>query len=163
MIRDPEGTVPGTLMPRVAMPDDWVVLLADYLSGTRGPPRDAAGPAFSDIDPKPASRSPAQLYALRCAACHGTEGRGDGPNAENLPVRPTPHADAQVMSLRPDDSLYDAIAGGGWIMGKNARMPPFGETLAPDDIRGLVRYIRTLCECEGPAWSRDGARSREDR
>jgi mono/diheme cytochrome c family protein len=59
------------------------------------------------------------------------------------------------MERRPDDALYDAIAAGGLIMGKSNRMPPFGETLSPQQIRALVRYLRVLCTCEGPAWSRD--------
>ena len=62
------------------------------------------------------------------------------------------------MRERPDDSLVDAIAGGGAIMGKSARMPAFGATLTRDEIRSLVQYVRTLCRCEGPAWSR-GARN----
>ncbi len=62
------------------------------------------------------------------------------------------------MSLRPDDTLFDAIAAGGYILGKSNRMPAFGQTLSNAEMRGLVRYIRELCRCEGPAWSRDGAR-----
>lgn len=162
MIRDPQRVVPGTAMPRVSMPDDWIVLLADYLGGAD---RDsAAAPARSPLAaPAPLGIPPSQAYARFCAACHGARGEGDGPNARHLPVTPARHADAAAMSLRPDDSLYDAIAGGGWIMGKSARMPPFGSTLAPDDIRGLVRHIRALCQCEGPAWSRDGAAPVRDR
>ena len=40
-------------------------------------------------------------------------GRGDGPNARDLPVRPTAHANATAMSARSDDVLFDTIAGGG--------------------------------------------------
>ena len=157
MIRDPQRVVPGTAMPRVAMPDGWITLLADYLSGSRA---DTASAQPTHAVPAPLGAPAARTYVRFCAACHGDRGEGDGSNAANLPVRPARHADARTMSLRPDDSLYDAIAGGGWIMGKSARMPPFGATLAPDDIRGLVAYIRSLCQCQGPEWSRDGA-SRE--
>jgi mono/diheme cytochrome c family protein len=162
MIRDPQRMVPGTAMPRVAMPDDWIVLLADFLGEAAGDSV-AAPPQVSVAAPAPLGIPPAQTYARFCAACHGARGEGDGPNANQLPVRPARHADAAAMSLRPDDSLYDAIAGGGWIMGKSARMPPFGSTLAPDDIRGLVRHIRALCQCEGPDWSRDGTARVPDR
>jgi mono/diheme cytochrome c family protein len=62
------------------------------------------------------------------------------------------------MSVRSDDALFDAIAGGGAVMGKSARMPAFGATLAPAEIRSLVAYIRTLCACRGPAWSTDGSK-----
>jgi mono/diheme cytochrome c family protein len=64
------------------------------------------------------------------------------------------------MSARPDDALYDTIAGGGAIMNRSARMPAFGTTLSPAQIRALVRHIRTLCRCTGPAWSSDGSAPR---
>jgi hypothetical protein len=35
-------------------------------------------------------------------------------------------------------------------------MPAFGATLAAEEIRGLVRYIRRLCNCAQPAWAGDG-------
>ena len=38
--------------------------------------------------------------------------------------------------------------------GKSARMPAFGTTLSPAEIRLLVARIRALCGCSGPAWSR---------
>lgn len=66
------------------------------------------------------------------------------------------------MELRSDDALYDTIAGGGAIMNRSPRMPAFGATLTYGEIRALVSHIRTLCNCEGPAWSRgDGARPGE--
>ena len=58
------------------------------------------------------------------------------------------------MSRRSDDMLFDAIAAGGAVLNRSPRMPPFGETLSREEIRGLVRHIRALCRCEGPAWSR---------
>jgi hypothetical protein len=57
------------------------------------------------------------------------------------------------MSLRPDDTLYDGIAAGGWVLDRSHRMPAFGEALAPETIRGLVDYIRVLCDCQGPRWA----------
>ena len=98
------------------------------------------------------------LYLSRCATCHGVDGGGDGFNAPFMPVPPAAHADSAAMSIRPDDTLYDGIHAGGWILGKNHRMPAFGKSLDNGQIRSLVAYIRTLCNCEGPAWSRDGRR-----
>ena len=127
-------------------------------------PNDAAAPprgpaVIVAARPAPASNaSPAaaELYAHWCASCHGASGGGDGPNAKYLPIQPAAHASAEQMRVRPDDSLYDAIAGGGAVMGKSARMPAFGATLSRGEIRSLVAYVRLLCKCEGPAWSRNG-------
>jgi hypothetical protein len=62
------------------------------------------------------------------------------------------------MSKRSDDALYDTIAAGGAVMNRSPRMPAFGASLMPDEMRALVRHIRELCRCQGPEWSRDGAR-----
>lgn len=156
MIRDPQRTVPGTVMPRVPMGQATLELIASYLV-QREPPRTSAAP----ILPPAAGSEQAQpgtaaaLYARTCAPCHGARGGGDGPNARFLPVRPTVHADSAYMSTRSDDALFDAISAGGYVMNRSNRMPPFGQTLTREQIWGLVRQLRVLCGCEGPAWSRD--------
>jgi mono/diheme cytochrome c family protein len=157
IIRDPQRTVPGTMMPRVPMSEATLQLIANFLV-QREPTANGSTPSLpptsqvlSTAEPKD---TPA-LYGRLCASCHGLRGRGDGHNARFLPVRPTAHADKAYMSTRSDDELYDAIAGGGYIMNRSNRMPPFGQTLAREQIWSLVRYLRTLCRCEGPAWSRD--------
>lgn len=127
---------------------------------------DPAGGAATDPAPDPPARPPpdpaagAALYEASCAACHGVTGDGDGFNAPFLPVAPTVHADSAAMSLRPDDTLYDGIHAGGWILGKSHRMPAYGASLDDAQKRALVAHIRTLCRCLGPAWSRDGRRGR---
>jgi mono/diheme cytochrome c family protein len=93
------------------------------------------------------------LYRQRCAACHGVDGDGGGFNAPWLPVTATAHSDPVAMSLRPDDTLYDGIAAGGWVLDRSHRMPAFGEALDRGTIRGLVAYIRELCDCRGPSWA----------
>ena len=137
------------------MPPATLDLMASYLSLREG----SAGAA----DPAPRARTPppeggaeaATAYGRYCGPCHGTEGQGDGPNAPFLPVRPSAHASAARMSARSDDALFDTIFSGGYVMNRSNLMPPFGATLTRDQIWGLVRYIRTLCRCQGPAWSRE--------
>jgi mono/diheme cytochrome c family protein len=153
VVADPQGTVPGTIMPRTPMPSEWRALIVRYLGGdatmlaaTSAPPKAALGLADT---------VGATLYARFCTGCHGPNGRGDGPNASSLPVPPARHASSEAMSARSDDDLYDTIAGGGAIMNRSARMPAYGETLSPVQIRALVRHIRSLCRCTGPSWSTD--------
>ena len=154
MVADPQRVVPGSAMPRTKMPESTRNLLVRYLSALPG----AAGTPDPVPVTGPAPQPPpdgAALYARWCAACHGATGRGDGPNAAYLPVRPAVHASREAMSARPDDSLFDTIAAGGAVMNRSPRMPAFGATLSAGEIRALVRHIRTLCRCEGPSWSRD--------
>jgi mono/diheme cytochrome c family protein len=152
MIDDPQRLVPGSLMPRPRLDSATKALITAYVS------RNA--PAGEPLTPGPRRLTPggasaADLYIRWCAGCHGPNGAGDGPNARYLPVKPAAHRDAAAMAMRPDDSLFDAIAGGGGIMGKSPRMPAFAGTLTSAEIRSLVAYIRTLCACAAPAWSRD--------
>jgi mono/diheme cytochrome c family protein len=123
-----------------------------YLSLVDHPP---LAPAVAAVAWRDASGE--ALYRRICANCHGLGGRGDGWNARYLPVRPTVHAAAPYMSTRPDATLYDGIAAGGAILGRSNRMPAFGGMLSRAQIWSLVAYLRTLCRCEGPAWSRDGS------
>lgn len=167
MILDPARAAPGSPMPHQPMPRGEAERLARHLlaaSGSGSATSAAAQtrslaepdhPAWSTLD---GAGTGAALYARHCAACHGPTGQGDGWNAPSLPVPPTRHADAALMSARIDDALHDAIHAGGWVLDRSPRMPAFGELLTPDEIRTLVQHVRTLCACEPPAWSRDGAR-----
>ena len=155
VVADPQATVQGTLMPHTPMPHEWRALIVRYLGGdarlidasTTGPKVGSGGTTDS---------TGATLYARYCTGCHGSQGHGDGPNAGSLPVPPARHASKEAMSTRSDDALYDTIAGGGAIMNRSPRMPAYGTTLSPAQIRALVRHIRSLCGCQGPSWSTDG-------
>ena len=155
VVVDPQATVAGTLMPHTPMPHEWRVLIVRYLGGDASIV-DAAGTAPRIDAAASADSTGATLYARYCTGCHGAQGRGDGPNATSLPVPPARHASKDAMSARADDALYDTIAGGGAIMNRSPRMPAYGTTLSPAQIRALVRHIRSLCRCQGPAWSTDG-------
>ncbi len=146
MIRDPQRTRPGSAMPKIPMPSETLELVASYVVARRGSP---AGSVTLPPAPAAAPRDTHALYLTFCAGCHGTTGRGDGPNAKFLPVRPAVHADARTMSQRSDEMLFDAIAAGGYVLGRSNRMPGFGATLSNAEIHGLVRYIRELCRCQG--------------
>lgn len=154
IIEDPQRVVPGAAMPRTTMPQSTRELVIRYLT------RNASGGAAPPARPLASygrTLPPSSLYSRWCASCHGHNGGADGPDARNLPVPPAVHLDAAKMGARSDDALFDAIAGGGAVMGKSARMPAFGSTLTPAEIRSLVGYIRGLCACAGPSWSRSGS------
>ena len=155
MIENPQDVVPGTAMPRIAMPSAMRTLVTRYFAGGVPIGSTPVTPSAPRVGGAPANG--AALYARNCAACHGERGGGDGPNARHLPVRPASHVDAARMSARTDARLFDAIAVGGYPMGRSAMMPPFGQTLSRDEIWLLVRHLRTLCKCTGPAWSPSAA------
>ena len=157
LIEDPAHLTADIVMPGSLEQPDRLDLVTSFLLR-----RDAEWLGSDPVPGMPALPDAAMpqtgeaLYQSRCAPCHGVEGGGDGFNAPFTPVAPAAHADSAAMSLRPDDTLYDGIHAGGRILGKSHRMPAFGKSLDNGQIRSLVAYIRTLCRCEGPAWSRDG-------
>lgn len=54
----------------------------------------------------------AGLYASQCAACHGTEGKGDGPAGKGLNPRPSNFHDAERLAKRSVYGLYNTITLG---------------------------------------------------
>ena len=79
----------------------------------------------------------------RCASCHGPSGKGDGPLAANLPVKPRDHTDREYMSQLSDEDLFKVIKGGGTAIGKSPLMPPSG--LKDEQISDVIAYVRALC------------------
>ena len=156
MISDPQRTMPGTVMPRIPMSQATLELIANYLL-QREPARNPPPPVLPRVSQQrmPEPSDAAATYERFCAACHGLGGVGDGANARFLPVQPTAHADEAYMSNRSDAGLFDAIYAGGYIMNRSHLMPAYGQTLDSEQIWGIVRYLRTLCSCDGPGWSRD--------
>lgn len=163
MIEDPSHLAPGTIMPGSLEQRDRLDLIASYLLRREAPWTGSVRVKGLPMRERAASASASlgageTIYRARCAPCHGQEGGGDGFNAPYLPVPPTVHRDSAAISLRPDDTLYDGIYAGGWIMGKSHRMPAFGPSMSDGELRAVVAYIRELCGCRGPSWSRDGKR-----
>jgi cytochrome c oxidase cbb3-type subunit 3 len=169
MIEDPQRTAPGSIMPKVPMAGPVRELIIAYLGGDTAASTLAGGARQLDasLQERPAlpvaTRDASALYVRYCAPCHGVGGRGDGPNAVHLLVRPAAHSDPAYMSHRSDDRLFDAIYSGGYPLGRSVAMPAYGETLTRPQVWSLVRYLRDLCKCSGPAWSVDGDRSRRAR
>ncbi len=158
MIQNPHALQSETVMPKILMPPQTLELIANFLLQQEIPTSEAAYLSLADYPVHaPHGRNDEEsLYLKNCAACHGVNGDGKGYNAKFLPKTPASHADKAYMSTRPDDTLFDGVHAGGYILNKHHFMPPWGQTLTSEEIRKLVAYMRKLCQCEGPLWSRDG-------
>jgi cytochrome c6 len=75
-----------------------------------------------------------KTFQGKCVGCHAANGTGSA-IGKKLGVHDFHGPDVQKES---DADLADAIA-----KGRN-KMPGYEKTLKPDDIKGLVAYIRTL-------------------
>jgi mono/diheme cytochrome c family protein len=89
-------------------------------------------------------------YMGYCLSCHGMEGKGDGPLSEAIgDVLPRDLSDAEYMSTRSDEELFNVIKNGGKKTGFSDTMPDWGYNFPDADIRGIVEYIRSdLCKCK---------------
>ena len=85
-----------------------------------------------------------KLYTDYCSTCHGEQGKGDGPAAAALPVKPADHTNGAVMNQLTDDYLVTIISKGGAAAGKSTFMPSWGGALEPKQIREIVAYLRSI-------------------
>lgn len=87
-------------------------------------------------------------YKWYCAQCHGHSGKGDGINVtKDMAVTPRNHTDPKEMGKLSDTDIENAITDGGPANSKSSLMPPFGKTMAAQEIKDLTAYIRKLCNC----------------
>ena len=87
-----------------------------------------------------------KLYTSYCVGCHGEAGKGDGPAAKALPVRPANHTDGTVMNQLPDKFLIEIISKGGGAVGKSPVMPAWGGQFNEKQMRDIVAYVRSLAQ-----------------
>jgi mono/diheme cytochrome c family protein len=82
-----------------------------------------------------------EIYENLCASCHGAYGRGDGPLAGNLSVRPPDLTQAATLERQSDAELVAALR-----YGSGAKHTPMvvSQILNEDSLRNVVAYLRTL-------------------
>ena len=91
-----------------------------------------------------------KLFKFYCAQCHGLGGKGDGPNVtKDFPVSPRNFTSAKEMDKLSDADMKNVIMDGGPSMSKSPMMPPWGKTLTPEQVDGLIKHLRGLCNCKG--------------
>jgi len=100
------------------------------------PSRMPARPA-AEVEGDPVERAAAALFVIKCASCHGRDGRGGGPE---LPpgASPPDFTDAAWQAGIEDETIAVVIRGGGTLM------PAFGEEIPPAGIEALIGHLRRL-------------------
>ena len=95
---------------------------------------------------------PNEVYNYYCAQCHGSEGKGDGPNVTaDFPVDPRDFTETAEMNKLSNADIRNVIIDGGPIADKSPMMPPWGKTLNDEEVDALVQHLRKLCNCTGKA------------
>ena len=88
-----------------------------------------------------AAQSAADIYAEKCAACHGDTGKGDGPAGQAMQPPPQPFSSA--LKGKSDSWIATVITKGGPAVGMTPAMPPH-PTLSDDQVKALIQYIKQL-------------------
>jgi cytochrome c6 len=72
----------------------------------------------------------AEIFAKRCAGCHGKDGKGGTPMAQKLAVK-----DISALASS-EDEIEKAIEGG------KGKMPAFKGKITDAEIESLAKYIK---------------------
>jgi cytochrome c6 len=91
---------------------------------------------FANV-PANAQDAAAALYKTKCAACHGADGKGETAVGKTNKIRDLGSPEVQQQS---DADLTAVITSG------KGKMPAYGKSLKPDQVKDLVAYIRTLAK-----------------
>jgi cytochrome c6 len=92
-----------------------------------------AGVSLLSTNAKADTAAAEATYKAKCAACHGADGKGK----EALKTQDFASAAVQGMS---DADLTAAITDG------KGKMPAYGKSLKPDQVKDLVAYIRSFAK-----------------
>ena len=96
------------------------------------------------------------IYQYRCAGCHGTSGRGDGPGAAGLvDVKPVDFTTDTLVAAANWDAMFARIRQGGDRV-HGSIMPAWGQVLGDGDVWDLVAYLATFQPgvVAPPSWGR---------
>lgn len=125
----------AAVIPALAL----VALLESAASGRA----EAKPPAIT-----PADRQEAQtIFSMRCAACHGQTGAGDGPGSAALTPKPRNFQDLKWQKSVTDDYIEKIIVQGGLAVGRSASMPGNPDLASkPGTVAALREHIRGLAK-----------------
>lgn len=82
----------------------------------------------------------AEIYAARCATCHGPTGNGDGERVAQLPNAPAKFSDATLARAASPQMWFETITNGRI----ENFMPPFGQSTTVAERWHLVAFLYTL-------------------
>jgi mono/diheme cytochrome c family protein len=150
-MRAPSAVVAGSQMPALGLSEVDVEALTFYTLSLRR--RDMPGTYLprdnmrvSRFGEREFASDSATVYAAFCSACHGPEGQGHrAPGRASFPAIANP----DFLAIASDDLIAATILRGR----PGTRMRAWGDGttgLTPEDIPGLVAYIRGLAAVPAP-------------
>lgn len=83
-----------------------------------------------------------ELFAKKCAGCHGGDGMGHTKLAEKPGVKLPDFTGAKWQKETTAKEIVEAIADGV----KDTKMPAWKEKVSAEQMAGLAKYLRTLAK-----------------
>lgn len=121
----PEGTVPRGYKPYA------------YSGDPLGAEKNLKNPVSGDMSPELILLGKTN-YEIYCSVCHGVEGKGDGPVAEKMALRP-PSLLSEKVNAYSDGRIFHVITDGQGVMGSYA-----SQINSEEKRWAIVNYVRTL-------------------
>ena len=94
-----------------------------------------------------------EIYATRCAVCHGDQGDGKGPAGVVLPLKPPDFRDKDGVAEMRDNYWFWRVSEGGQVepfKDKGSAMPPWKSELSVEDRWAVMAYQHTYSGHNGP-------------
>ncbi len=94
-----------------------------------------------------------EIYATRCAVCHGDAGDGKGPAGLALPLKPPDFRNKDGVAEMRDNYWFWRVSEGGQVepfKGKGSAMPPWKGQLAVEERWAVMAYQHTFSGHQGP-------------
>lgn len=149
---EPRAVKPGSIMPSFSYLSDNdmndLVAYIQTLGNNRQVKHYVEAPAEYeqflarkkvDTESDAAANAGRGIYTQNCAACHGLDGRGNGPNSIALEKKPA-NFTRDFFKQYPDEFWFYRVREG--VPG--TRMPRFGMVLSEEQMWYLVAYLKTL-------------------
>jgi mono/diheme cytochrome c family protein len=102
-----------------------------------------------------------EIYATKCAVCHGDAGDGKGPAGVALPLKPPDLRDRHAIDEMRDNYWFWRVSEGGSaepFTSKGSAMPPWKGDLSVEDRWAVIAYQHTFSGHKGPhvPWEHPG-------
>lgn len=94
-----------------------------------------------------------EIYASRCAVCHGEKGDGKGPAAVGLPLKPADLTDGGMVAEMSGPYWFWRVSEGGLVepfRSKSSAMPAWKGELSREDRWAVIAYAHTFSGHKGP-------------
>jgi mono/diheme cytochrome c family protein len=105
----------------------------------------ALGCGRKALAPEAARAEAKKIWTERCVTCHGPAGRGDGPGAKILPVKPRNFGDVDWQDETSDERIAQVIVDGGRAVGLDSNMAANPDLQnKPEVVLALVELVRGL-------------------